>query len=333
MKWSIVGLLFFGIVAAVCAAVLVAFIQSRNKPLDGTTLEIFVAAKALPRGKNIDPDSIERREIPKKEVPEGACTNEVQVIGKVLAQPMLEGQAFTSDCFAQQGSGYRVASVLQPGMRAKTLSLQDHQGLYGILYAGCFVDVLVSFKSSDSALSREAMSTPLLQKVQVLSVDAETLVNEKEDGPSPEGKKSSLNRSKKLLVALMVDLAQASALQLAEQYGTISLVLRNPLDEDPVRTNQALLSQLASGQTSGLFKRLLGAGTAEAQTSGTPGAGREASGANGMGGDLMPSSSSTPDEHSWPIIMIRGGVSKREIVPLEEQTKGANGSASHPPTP
>lgn len=329
MKWSIVGLLFFGIVAAVCAAVLVAFIQVRNKPQDGLTLEIFVAAKALPRGKIMDPVSIEKREVPKKEVPEGACTNEVQVIGKVLAQPMLEGQAFTTDCFAQQGSGYRVASVLQPGMRAKTLSLQDHQGLYGILYAGCFVDVLVSFKSSDSALSREAMSTPLFQKVQVLSVDAETLVNEKEDGPSPEGKKSSLNRSKKLLVALAVDLKEANALALAEQYGTISLVLRNPMDEDYVRVNQALLSQLASGQMPGLFKRLLGTGTAEAQTAGTPGAGREASGANGMGGDPQPSSSSTPDEQVWPILIYRGGVAKKETVPLEEKAKDVNGSASH----
>ena len=335
MKWSIVGLLFFGIVAAVCAAVLVAFIQARNKPQDGTTLEIFVAAKALPRGKIIDPVSIERKEIPKKEAPEGACTNEVQVIGKVLAQHLLEGQAFTTDCFAQQGSGYRVASVLAQGMRAVTLSLQDHQGLYGILYAGCYVDVLASFKSSDSA-SREAMSTTLLQSVQVLAVEDTTLVNEKEDGPAAEGKKSSMNRTKKLLVTLMVDLEQANALQLATQYGTVSLALRNPMDEDPVRRNQALLSKLASGQTPAWLKKIVGSGTAEAQTSGmpgtpgtpgTPGAGGVGSSGEDMTGQPAPSASTGSDENLWKMTVIRGGVITTQTLSLEEEV--ANGSASH----
>jgi pilus assembly protein CpaB len=325
MKWSIVGLLFFGIVAAVCAAVLVAFLQAKSRPQDSGMMEIFVASSALPRGKILDPSCIVKKEIPKKEAPEGNVTNEVQVIGKVLAQAMLEGQAFTTDCFARQGSGYRVASVLPQGMRAMTLSLQDHAGLYGILYPGCYVDVLSSFKSSDNAGEREAMALTLLQGIQVLAVEEHTLVGDKDDMPAEGKKSSSSTRAKKLLVTVMVDLDQANALTLATQYGTVSLALRNPTDESPVKRNQALLSKLASGQAPDWLKKFVGVKSAEAAspgTSGFPGVpGAQPSSAAGYpDGQPVPASESG-DDHLWKMTVIRGGVITTQTLSLGDEEK------------
>ena len=241
MKWSIFGLLFFGIVAAVSAAVLVTSLRASTRPRGNGEVEFLVAAADLPRSKILDPDSITVKRTPAKDAPEGCLTNPVQVIGKVLSIPMVEGQPFTRACFASEGSGYRVASVLPDGMRAVSLSLFDYAGLFGLLYAGCTVDVLVALKIDRSGSScDDALSVPLLQGVQVLAVEGETLVSGK---TAEEGKKST-NLLKKLLVTLMVDAEQAAALQLAMQNGNVSLALRNPMDKAPVQRVPKTLAEL-----------------------------------------------------------------------------------------
>ena len=242
MKWSIFGLLFFGLVAAVCAAVLVASLRASGRPRGNAgEVEFLVAAGELSRSKILDPDSITVKKMARKDAPEGVLSNPVQVIGKVLSIPMIEGQPFTKACFASEGSGYRVASVLPDGMRAVTLSLFDYAGLYGLLYAGCSVDVIVALKlENNMTATSESLSVPLLQAVQVLAVEGETLVSGKTEA---EGKKSS-SYMKKLLVTLMVDADQAAALQLAMQNGTVALALRNPMDKTPVRKVPRTLAEL-----------------------------------------------------------------------------------------
>ncbi|MEK7326959.1 MAG: hypothetical protein AAB217_17080, partial [Chloroflexota bacterium] len=51
------------------------------------------------------------------------------------------------------------------------------------------------------------------------------------------------------LVTLMVNSNQAKALQLAAQYGVVSLALRNPLDTALVETDSTMLSDLADEYT------------------------------------------------------------------------------------
>ena len=251
MKPYIVGLLLFGVVAAVCAALLVASLRASSRPRRAPPqVEFMVAAQNLPRSVILNPDSVTTKTLPITEAPEGHLSNTVQVLGKVLAIPMVEGQPFTRSCFASENSGYRVASVLPDGMRAITLTLTGHSGLYGLLYAGCIVDVLTTFSMAKGQWGNEAMTKPLLQGVQVLAVEGETLISG--GSSSPEGKRGG-GRAKNFLVTVMVDLEQAAVLQLAMQYGVVSLALRNPMDKSPVKLNQALLSQLTRGEFRGLI--------------------------------------------------------------------------------
>jgi pilus assembly protein CpaB len=341
MKWSIVGLVFFGLVAAFSAAILVASLRANSRG-DTSKVTVLVAAKALPRSKVIDKDAVVEKTVSRKEAPEGALVNHVQVIGKVLAMPMMEGEVFKEECFASSSSGYRVASVLPEGMRAMTLSLSDFGGLLGILYPGCYVDVLTSFRlpGTEGVCKSEAMSMPLLQAVQVLAVEENTLVSDKEE---PEGKRSSGGtRAKKLLVTLMVDLEQASALQLALQYGTVSLALRNPLDAVKVKRNQSLLSKLSSGQ-GGFLKKLAGqTALATRTTQPSPGAGGTAASAPGTaateatpalagdalaidpetGGLLLPAGGSTEkDPDLWNVTILRGNVITTQSLAVPDESE------------
>lgn len=263
MKWTLVGLMFLGLVAAVSASVLLAGLRGEPQiiqvPADAPLepVEVAVAARALGPLTVVDSKSVQTQIIPADQVPEGAIRGAAKVVGSVLTVSVVEGQVFTVDCFAEAGSALDLASALPEGMRAVSLSLSESAGLSGLAYPGCVVDVLVSFtipgrKNDQQA---EAISMTLLQGVEVLAIGRQTVMSvaKKKDAALDTSSRRSLHRSR--LITVMVDPSQAKALQLAMKYGTLSLALRNPLDATPVNTDRTRLSSL-SDEYSGLLRQI-----------------------------------------------------------------------------
>ncbi|MBI4602467.1 MAG: Flp pilus assembly protein CpaB [Planctomycetes bacterium] len=318
MKWSIAGLLASGVIAALGAAVLVATLRAGSRRGgEGGEVEVLVAARELPRSKMLDADCLATKVVPRKDAPDGFLSNAVQVVGKVLAVPVKEGQPFTKGCFASEGSGYRVASVLPEGMRAVTLSLLDHEGLYGLLYAGCTVDVLASFRVS-RGIEGEALSTPLIQGIQVLAVEDETLVSGDKEPSEARKRTQSQSRLKRLLVTLMVTVEQATTLQLAMQYGSVSLALRNPLDTNPVAKQEALLSQLAKRGLTGLPDALQKLVESLAPPRRAAAEERGEAGEDGVERTAK-ERARPPAEPQWKVTVIRGGEVTTQSIPLPQE--------------
>ena len=121
-------------------------------------VEILVAARPIPAHTMVDGKSVVSKTVPADLAPEGYLSDPIQAAGGVLALPMVEGQVFTAACFLNEG---RIP--IPPGMRAFSLKLATYAA--GLLYPGCLVDVLVSFKlpsksgrpasSRDEALSMD----------------------------------------------------------------------------------------------------------------------------------------------------------------------------------
>ncbi len=250
MKWMTVGLLFLGLVAALCVALLVASLRADVGSADPGTdsldpdVEILVAARAIPAMTIIDAQSVAKQTVPRDKAPANYLSGVFQVAGRVLQLKMVEGQPYTPSCFVSSGSGEHIAALLEDGMRAVSVPLTEFSGLGSILYPGSVVDVLVSLKlPSDSGSAREAMSTTLLRSIQVLAVNEWTVVspNEGEDGE----KATRVGRGRRRIITLMVNSKQAIILQLAREHGTVSLALRNPLDSTPVDPDGVLLSELS----------------------------------------------------------------------------------------
>jgi Flp pilus assembly protein CpaB len=128
------------------------------------------------------------------------------------------------------------------GKRAVTLSLDDHSGLERILYPGCIVDVVASFKVNASEEMGRAVSTTLLQNIEVLAVEGSSVVN-KEDPDKVEARTTRTGTRRSLLVTVMVDSKQAEALQLATQHGEVSLAMRNPADVAVANSDATLLAE------------------------------------------------------------------------------------------
>ncbi|MBI3835252.1 MAG: Flp pilus assembly protein CpaB [Planctomycetes bacterium] len=255
MKWSIVGLFLVGIAAAVSASVMIATIRvapaavATQRGVEET--QIIVASKSMAAMSIVDASSVSLRTIQANGAPKNCLHQPTDVIGKLLLVPIVEGQVFTSAFFADEKSGARLASGLGKGMRAVSVSLKPEKA--GLLYPGCVVDVLVSLNrpSKEGPSVKEAMAMTLLQSVQVLAIDDASVMTDatSADPSASETKTASRRDQRDRLVTLVVNSNQAKALQLAAQYGAISLALRNPLDAAPVDAESTMLSDLADEYT------------------------------------------------------------------------------------
>jgi Flp pilus assembly protein CpaB len=139
--------------------------------------------------------------------------------------------------------------MLRPGMLAFQIPLQRRSTAVDLLYPGCIVDVFATFPLTNSDKG-EAVVTPLLQNIQVLAIEDETVVPQESEGgsvaPTPRRQPSM---SGSATVTLEVNSRQAAALQLALERGTLGLAMRNPLDKEwnPMEPMVVKEGQLTAG--------------------------------------------------------------------------------------
>jgi pilus assembly protein CpaB len=250
MKWSVVGLALLGVAAALCAAVLMASLRNRPATLvlpgagQSQRVTVLVAQSDLPALRAVPADAVTTTTMAQNQAPDEYFSEPAQIIGKVLAAPVKKGQAFSASLFATRGSGSNLAATLPDGKRAVMVSLSNAGSLGGLLYPGARVDVLASFAVQSAATGR-AMSTTLLQGIEVLAIEGETVGTDPAT-PAPTGSKPSPNGptiTQNVRITLLLTPPQAEALQVAASYGNISLSLRNPTDSQEVRQNITLLKE------------------------------------------------------------------------------------------
>ncbi len=230
MKWSVIALVALGTVAALCASVLVGALRVSDRAdavavqevADAREIAVVVAARDLPQGLLLESDALSVEQIAITDVPENFIPEPVLAVGKVLSVALVKGQPVLKSCFAE-GSGLRLAASLPEGMRAVGVSLGGSSGLHGLLYAGCSVDVLATYKASRSKATDTQV---LLERVRVLGIENKTVVSG-EDSKASSGR--SYRRSE--MVVLMLDAEQAKILQSAAVSATITLAMRHPLDD------------------------------------------------------------------------------------------------------
>ncbi len=232
MRWSVVGLIVLGVVGAICAAVLVAAVQAKSHPSQTVEqgqpeeVQLLVAAMDLEASNIVESDSVEIKTVARSEAPEDYISNSVGAIGRLLSMPMKKGQAFTPSSLVKEGTRLDVVRGIPEGMRVVSLPLSHNSGLNSLMYPGCIVDVIASFKVPASEGNQsEAVANILIEAAKVLAIGNKTIASGDEE--IEEGKGTSYRQTN---VALLVEAWQSKPLQLAKQNGTISLAMRHPTD-------------------------------------------------------------------------------------------------------
>jgi pilus assembly protein CpaB len=152
-------------------------------------------------------------------VPVGSFGETAQLEGRVVRSPVFKGEPILEPKLAPVGTKGGLPSMIQGGKRAISVKVNEVVGVAGFALPGSFVDVMVNTTDNkDKAISRIVLS-----RILVLAVAQEA--NRDETKP-------------KVVNAVTLEVApdEAEKIDLARSIGTLSLVLRNPIDKVAVET-------------------------------------------------------------------------------------------------
>ncbi|MGR2738943.1 Flp pilus assembly protein CpaB [Billgrantia sp. Q4P2] len=178
--------------------------------------QVVVAALQIPFGTTVQASDLKVLRLPPDSVPPGSFNDIENVVGRVSNQVIYAGEILHEGRVAEHLGGSALAALLDPGMRAMSVRVDDVVGVAGFLLPGNRVDVVSSRRNG----SRDSVeSKTVLRNLKVLAVDQ--IANQERDGPV-------IVRA----VTLEVTTQDAETLVKATQEGKVQLTLRNPLDEE-----------------------------------------------------------------------------------------------------
>lgn len=211
------------------AAVVLASRWLLQQPINGAG-RIVVAAADINLGQRLAPEMLKLIDWPADSVPRGAFFDPQKLSGRVLKSSVLVGEPVSEAKLAPSGTLGGLSALIAGGKRAITVRVNDVVGVAGFALPGNYVDIIVSMQKDaapSTIVQREQnISKIVLERILVLAVAQE--VNRDETKPKVVN-----------AVTLEVTPEQAEKLDLARSVGTLSLVLRNQVDPDPVRTSGA----------------------------------------------------------------------------------------------
>jgi pilus assembly protein CpaB len=178
---------------------------------------IVVAAKPLPFGVAVTPDSVTEIPWAAKVLPEGAFVTKDELLSngrRVVLAALAANEPILRSKVTGPGQRASLSSLLQEGKRAVTVRVDDVRGVAGFILPGDFVDVVL-IKTEEEHLRRENYSEILLQRIKVLAIDQ--LASERQEQPTIAK-----------AVTLEVTPEQSQMILLATNVGKLSLVLRQP---------------------------------------------------------------------------------------------------------
>jgi pilus assembly protein CpaB len=191
------------------------------REVEVATSYVVVAAENLPLGTRIVKEQVKAVGWPAATPVQGSFASADEIVGRGLIQPVLANEPLTESKLAPREAGAGLSPSIPPGMRALSVKVNDVIGVAGFTVPGARVDVVVVINGNDG------MSRTVVSNLQVLTAGTKYDIEQAKDGqPIPSS-----------VVTLLVTPEQAERITLAQTNGSITLVLRNPLDTAPTQTN------------------------------------------------------------------------------------------------
>jgi len=226
------ALIVFALLVGLAAAAYATGWVSRQAGLASN--KVVAAAVDIELGSKITPQVLTTVDWPSGSVPPGAFTDVKALQDRVVKMSVLRGEPLTEGKLAPAGSQGGLSAVIAEGKRAMTVRVNDVVGVAGFALPGNYVDVMVNAQQEkDRSRNEEGrqISKTVLEHVLVLAVAQEA----GRDDTKP-----------KVVSAVTLELSPADSekLDLARSVGTLSLVLRNQVDQQKVATAGVTKSEL-----------------------------------------------------------------------------------------
>ncbi len=209
-----------GLFAVYIANIYISGSQKRVE-LGGTT-KVAVASVPMAYGTEVTPDKVRFVDYPNASIPPGSFTNAGQLMPpnqrRFALLPMGINEPILATKISAPGSGASIAALLPDGMRAATVRIDDVSGVAGFIQPNDSVDVLIT-RQIQGAQTASQLTDVLLQNARVIAIDQEA----KNSDGTPKVARTA---------TLQVTPLDAQKLALAQQSGSLSLVLRKPGEQN-----------------------------------------------------------------------------------------------------
>ncbi|MFP5391712.1 MAG: Flp pilus assembly protein CpaB [Gammaproteobacteria bacterium] len=186
--------------------------------------KVVVVTAEVSRGQRLSADLLTLVDRPAADVPADAFHDPAQLAERVLKVNVVKGEVLSEAKLAPPGTMGGLSALISEGKRAITVRVNDVIGVAGFALPGNYVDVIVHTErdpnENDARMARGALhvSKIVLERILVLAVAQEV--------SRDETKPKVVNA-----VTLEVTPEQAEHLDLARGVGTLSLALRNQVDQ------------------------------------------------------------------------------------------------------
>jgi pilus assembly protein CpaB len=209
---AISAAIVLGLVAVYLANVYFSAAQRRNESTALT--RVAVAAVPLAYGSEITPDKVRFANYPKASLPAGSFSDLNQLLPqgqqRVALMTISPNEPILATKISGAGQNASLAFLLPDGMRASSVRINDVSGVTGFVQPNDSVDVLITRQ-----FNSQQITDMLLQDVKVLAM-----------GTATQGANGQPIAAR--TVTLEVDPLDAQKLALAQETGSLSLVLRKP---------------------------------------------------------------------------------------------------------
>jgi pilus assembly protein CpaB len=191
--------------------------RTSTAPQSRDAIRIVAATRDLPVGKRVDASDLKLISIDRKDLPKGAMQKTADAVDRAVAVAMSAGETVLATKLAAKGTGEGLPALIEPGMRAVSVPVNEISGVSGFIQPSTRVDVLFTRTFSNG----DAATTTILQNVKVIAygrqLDPAAKIDPRDAKPS--------------VATLLVTQVEAEKVVLAAQRGRIQLVLRNTLDD------------------------------------------------------------------------------------------------------
>ena len=222
----------FAVILAFVAVIVAA--RWINAQASGNTNKVAVALVDISLGARIAPEMVRMVDWPSSALPPGAINDPKLLETRVTRTSIQHGEPIMESKLAPPGTQGGLSAVVGEGKRAMTVRVNDVVGVAGFALPGNYVDILVNTQddAAKTGTGRDpSISKIVLERILVLAIAQES----NRDDTKP-----------KVVNAVTLELTpdQTEKLDLARSVGTLSLVLRNQIEDKPVNTDGATKTSL-----------------------------------------------------------------------------------------
>jgi pilus assembly protein CpaB len=228
---ALVMLLVSIVIGVIVTVLAVGFVSQKGAVASN---KVVVAAIDIELGSRLNPQMLTTVDWPADSVPTGASTDPKEMTDRVVRTSVQRGEPILATKLAPVGTLGGLSAVIADGKRAMTVRVNDVVGVAGFALPGNYVDVMINTQQDKVAKTGDEkvqISRTVLEHVLVLAVAQEA--------GRDDTKPRVVNA-----VTLELTTDDAERLDLARNVGTLSLVLRNQSDKQPVVTAGITKKQL-----------------------------------------------------------------------------------------